>query len=391
MEFAKVYIKSNKQKVIESKSPWIFSGAIERIENYKHDGQPCKIFYQKRFIGIGYVNKTSDIMVRVFEYNDINLNYNYFYKKILNLKKIKESLISDNTNTYRLINGEGDFLPGLIVDVYGEYIVFQSHTAGIDFFKDMVIRSLVSIYNPKGIYEKSDSITRKHEGVDKKSGALYGNIPEEIEIYENGYKFIVSFNKSQKTGFFIDQRENREIFSKYAKDKTILNAFSYTAAFGVYAYKNGASKVVNVDTDSQALEIGKKNYLINNIKINEDEFIEEDCKDYLREMPYDYYDLIILDPPKFAKSRKNIDNAIKGYKYINKMAMQKIKSGGIIFTFSCSGVISLDLFRMIIFYAAKEAKRNVKILKRLSASSDHSISVFHKEGEYLKGFILYVE
>ncbi|MBP7554551.1 MAG: class I SAM-dependent rRNA methyltransferase, partial [Spirochaetes bacterium] len=319
----KIYLKKSVEKNIKSGHPWIFSGALlpgEDIEN----GELCSIFCEKNILGIGYYNKNSDIRVRILTRLDVKIDINFFINRLTILKNEKEKYIP-NCNSYRLVFGESDNIPGLIVDIYNlKYIVIQVHTLGIEKLKNMIVEALVKIYNPEMIYEKCDIAIREKENLPKESKeVLYGKLYKEVEIIENGYKFSVNIVEGQKTGFFLDQRVNRNSIVKYCADKNVLNCFSYTGGFSVYA-ASVAKSVTSVDISKKAIENAALNFQINGFDTKNHGFIAKDVFDYLKEMEFCKYDLIILDPPSFAKNQKQLKNAIKAYITINSKALDKL-------------------------------------------------------------------
>ena len=299
-------------------------------------------------------------------------------------------LILNLQTAYRVINAESDFLPGLVVDKYGDVLVCQFLSAGAEFWKKKIVEILVNQFNPMGIFERSDVAVREKEGLPQSKGLLYGQKPEDlIEVIENGIKFFVDINLGHKTGFYLDQRENRKILKMFSTEKEILNCFSYTGGFSAYALQAGASKVVNVDSSAEALSLSDKNLFLNGIDSSKYENIQDDVFKYLRKLrdTNKQFDLIILDPPKFAESVSQIEKASRGYKDINMLALKLLRKNGILFTFSCSGHIIPDLFNKIIADAATDARREVHILKFLTQSPDHTVLTSFPEGLYLKGLV----
>jgi 23S rRNA (cytosine1962-C5)-methyltransferase len=389
-DYAEVHLKKNRKEAVDEKSPWIFSGALHAVREFDQDGQLCHVYLDDRIVATGYINTQTNIAVRVLEFAKVEIDRAFIRNRIETSRVMKETLLQGCTDAYRLIHAEGDLLPGLVVDKYGDYLVFASSTAGMDLLRDDIVAVLIDLFQPKGILEKSTSASRKTEGLEEIRQVLHGEVPDDLEIHEHGLRYVVDLARGQKTGFFLDQRENRRIISHYAAGRTALNCYSYSATIGLGMRKAGVETLHNVDISHGAIALAERNYALNDIAPGEGEFQVADVKDFLAEMPQDFYDLIILDPPKFTASKKTVANAIKGYKHINRLAMQKIKPGGLLFTFSCSGLVDLELFRKIIFYAAKDAGRDVRIVRTLSADVDHALSVYHRENEYLKGLMLYV-
>ncbi|WP_372845098.1 class I SAM-dependent rRNA methyltransferase [Pontiella sp.] len=389
-DYAEVHLKKNRKEAVEEKSPWIFSGALHAVRNFDEDGQLCHVYLDDRIVATGYINTQTNIAVRVLEFAEVAIDRAFIRNRIETSRAMKETLLQGSSDAYRLIHAEGDLLPGLVVDKYGEYLVLQSSTAGMDLLLDDVVAVLVEVFRPKGILEKSTSSSRRTEGREEVRRVLHGEVPDEVVVSEHGLKYVVDLAGGQKTGFFLDQRENRQIIARHAAGRTALNCYCYSATMGLCMRKAGVGSLNNVDMSAGALALAARNYTLNGIEPAEDEFQAADVNDFLGGMPADYYDLIILDPPKFTASKKTVNNAIKGYKHINMMALRKIKKGGLLFTFSCSGLVDAELFRKIVFYAAKDAGRDVRIVRALSADVDHALSVYHRENEYLKGLMLYV-
>ena len=390
MEYAEVHLKPKRREAISEKSPWIFSGAIEAVREFDEDGGLCRIYLGEDVVATGYVNTQTNIAVRVLEFGNVDIDVEFVRRRFEESRRMKETLLQGCTDAYRLIHAEGDRMPGLVVDKYGDYLVMQSSTAGIDNLRDLIVEALVDVFKPKGILEKSSSTSRKTEGLEPVNQLLYGEVPDEICVTEYGLKYAVDLHGGQKTGFFLDQRENRRIIAQHAKGRTALNCYCYSATMGLCMRNAGVETLHNVDLSEGALELAARNYDLNGIEPGEGEFQAADVKKFLGEMPNDLYDLIILDPPKFTASKRTVNAAIKGYKHINMTALKKIKSGGLLFTFSCSGLVDMELFRKIIFYAAKDAGRDVRIVRPLHADVDHGLSIYHRENEYLKGLMLYV-
>ncbi len=390
MEYAEVYLKKSRCEAVDEKSPWIFSGAIEAVREFDADGEPCKVFHDGKIVATGYVNTQTNIAVRILEFADVELDLPFFVRRFEESRRMKETLLRGCTDAYRLIHAEGYRVPGLVVDKYGDYLVLQSSTAGIDHLRELIVEALVEVFKPTGILEKSSSSSRQTEGLEPVNQVLHGEVPAEITVTEHGLKYAVDLHGGQKTGFFLDQRENRQLIAHHSAGRTALNCYCYSATMGLCMRNAGVGTLHNVDISEDALKLAARNYELNGIEPAADEFQAADVKRFLGDMPADLYDLIVLDPPKFTASKRTVDAAIKGYKHINMVALRKIKSGGLLFTFSCSGLVDMELFRKIVFYAAKDAGRDVRIVKPLSADLDHALSIYHRENEYLKGLMLYV-
>ena len=390
---ALVILKRGRDKSIKKKHPWIFSGAIETVKDVKQNGEIVEIISSDgKLLALGSYCPHSQISVRILSFNpQEKVDRNFFRKRIEEAYLLRQTIINHKqTNAYRIINAEGDYLPGLVVDKYDNYLVCQFLSAGAEFWKKEIIEILKDIFNPKGIFERSDVEVRKKEGLEPVKGVLWGNEPPDlIEITENNMKFLVDIKQGHKTGFYLDQRDNRESINGFTKDKEVLNCFSYSGGFSVYALDAGAAKVINIDASSEALNLASKNISLNNFSAERFENIQGDVFEILRKFrdTNKTFDVIILDPPKFAESASQIIKASRGYKDINLLAMKLLNPGGVLFTFSCSGHITPELFSKIISDAAVDANRDVHIMKLLYQSTDHIISANFPEGLYLKGVI----
>jgi 23S rRNA (cytosine1962-C5)-methyltransferase len=392
-----VVLKKSSDKFIKRKHPWIFSGAIDRVEGNPSNGETVQIFdSNKKLIGFGSFSPLSQIRVRIWSFNpEEKIDRDFISKKILIASELRNKIIdSSSTNTYRVINSENDGLPGLIVDRYADLLVCQFLSSGVEYYKNMIVDVLNDILNPKVIYERSDVEVRKKEGLQSAKGVLKGKEPEKlVEIIENELKFLVDIKSGHKTGFYLDQRDNRKLVSEFVKEKSVLNCFSYTGGFSVYSMIAGAKSVTQVETSQSALEIANKNIELNGINLSSVENINNDVFNVLRKFRDERrtFDLIILDPPKFAESTSQVQKASRGYKDINLLAIKLLNPGGVLFTFSCSGHISQELFQKIVADAALDAEREVKIIKLLTQSSDHPVSANFPEGLYLKGLVCSIE
>ena len=390
---ASVKLKKGRDKSFNRKHPWIFSGAIDSVKDINTNGENVEIISgDGKFLGYGSYSSHSQISVRVLSFNpDEKIDLDFFQRRINDAAELRKQIIDDKTtDAYRIINAESDLLPGLVVDKYGDYLVCQFLSAGAEYWKKEIVEILINLFNITGIFERSDVEVREKEGLLPSKGVLYGKQPDElIEIIENGNKFFVDVNLGHKTGFYLDQRDNRKILEQFASGKEILNCFSYTGGFSVYAVKAGASKVINVDSSAESLTLAEKNFSLNGIDPSKYENIHDDVFKYLRKLrdTNRQFDVIILDPPKFAESVSQIDKAARGYKDINLLALKLLKKNGLLFTFSCSGHIIPELFNKIIADAAADAGREVHILKYLTQSPDHTMLTSFPEGLYLKGLI----
>jgi 23S rRNA (cytosine1962-C5)-methyltransferase len=387
-------LKSGKDQSVRRYHPWIFSGAIKKFKGIEPaEGDIIAIYDNKdEFLGLGHY-QIGSIAIRIFTFDDVVPDYNFWYNKLLSAYNVRSELgltDSKNTNVYRLIHAEGDGLPGVIIDYYNGHAVLQFHSVGMYLLRDTFVKILKEIYGEqlKSVYNKSES-TMPNKGIHTGANEhLFGDTTSEV-VTEHGAKFEIDWTSGQKTGFFIDQRENRLLLESFSKNKKVLNMFCYTGGFSVYSLKAGAKLVHSVDSSAKAIDLVNKNVELN-FKDAPHEAFAVDAFKYLEDIK-DKYDLIILDPPAFAKRQSVLHNALQGYKRLNQQALEQIKSGGILFTFSCSQVVSKENFKKSVFVAAANAKRNVRILHQINQPADHPISIYHPEGEYLKGLVLYVE
>jgi 23S rRNA (cytosine1962-C5)-methyltransferase len=390
---AKVVLKRGREKPVLNRHPWIFSGAIKNIEGECADADIVTVVDSRgSFLAQGYLNRRSQITVRLLSWIEEEIiDRSFFRHRLERAIAIRRPLQEDQTtNAYRLVNAESDSLPGLVVDCYNEYLVTQFLTLGIESWKKEIVSLLGQLLPFRGIYERSDVEVREKEGLPPATGLLAGQErPALVHIIENGHRFIVDIKQGQKTGFYLDQRENRQKLPRYCHGKTVLNCFAYTGAFAVYAVAGGAKKVVNVDSSAEALKMAQRNMALNDFDRCDDEYVEGNAFQVLRQYRDEgrSFDLIVLDPPKFAYSQSQVQAACRGYKDINLLAMQMLRPGGILFTFSCSGLISPDLFQKVVFGASVDARRDVQIIEKLTQGFDHPILLSFPESEYLKGFI----
>lgn len=394
-----VVLKLERDKHVRNKHPWVFMGAIQSYPEFENGDILPVVNSYGDFIGYGYFNKGQSISGRMFSFFDAEVNgKDAFVQNIKNAIALRKNVLAsqiEETTAYRLINGEGDDLPGLIVDRYADVLVIQVNTLGIEKLKPLILETLQKETGVQAIYEKSSTQTRRKEGLSEFEGWLVGETEQPFLIKEHGLKFNVSVSDSQKTGFFLDQREMRQLVRSYAKDKTVLNCYGYTGGFSVYALAGGAKKVDTVDLSESAIQGAKVNVALNGFSETENNFFAQDVLSYFNELYRNeeapHYDFIILDPPAFAKKASNVVNATRGYRDINRAAMEKLPSGGLLLTSSCSSHIDREMFQTIIFQAAKDAKRKVKILSYHTLAADHPVNLFYPEGDYLKSLLLYIE
>lgn len=395
MNYKKIVLKPKKEDSLRRFHPWIFSGAVQRKDSDLYEGEVVDVYTANdEFIAVGHYQMGS-IEVRVLSFDQEEINQDFWTKRLSSALALRKAigLISADNNSFRLVHGEGDSLPGLIIDVYGETAVMQSHSVGMHEDRLAICEALKTVMGDslKNIYYKSETTLPYKADLGAENGYLFGGKDvAEISI-ENGLKFYPDWVKGQKTGFFVDQRDNRALLERYAKGRSVLNMFCYTGGFSFYAMRGEAKLVHSVDSSSKAITLTNRNVEINFPDDKRHEAHAEDAFKYLAKVNDGDYDLIVLDPPAFAKHRGAIKNALQGYKRLNAAAFEKIASGGILFTFSCSQVITKDAFRLAVFSAAAISGRKVRILHQLSQPADHPINIYHPEGEYLKGLVLYVE
>ena len=393
----KVLIKKDREKSLLRHHPWLFSGAIERIEGEPQLGETVELrAHDGRFLGFGAWSPKSQIAVRIWSFNpDDEINADFLRRQLSWAIKLRESLFEPGkTDAVRLVNAESDGLPGLIVDRYNDYLVVQFLSAGAEFWRETIVTVLAEIVPVTGIYERSDVEVREKEGLELRRGLLQGNEPPElIEICENSRRFLVDLRNGHKTGFYLDQRDNRQKITEFSAEREVLNCFAYTGGFAVAALSAGAIKVTNIETSADALELLNRNIALNGFAPARVENLTDDVFQVLRKFRDQgrSFDLIILDPPKFAESKSQIERASRGYKDINLLAFKLLRPGGILFTFSCSGQISPELFQKIVADSALDAGKSAQILVWLNQSADHPTALNFPEGHYLKGLVCVVE
>lgn len=392
--YKQIYLKRGKEESLKRFHPWVFSGAINRSDEGIEEGDTVRVMTSDgRFIAVGHY-QIGSIAVRVLSFRDVAIDAGFWRSRLQAALSMRIAVgIADNpqNNTYRLVHGEGDNIPGLVIDVYGQTAVMQAHSVGIHVCRLDIAKALVDVMAGRvaNVFYKSETTLPFKADLGQENGFIYGSSDDNIAI-ENGLKFRVDWLKGQKTGFFVDQRENRSLLEKYSHGRRVLNMFCYTGGFSFYAMRGGAELVHSVDSSAKAIELTRQNVELNFPGDGRHEAYCEDAFKYLEDAGSNY-DLIILDPPAFAKHRAALHNALKGYSRLNAKAFEKIKPGGILFTFSCSQVVTKDNFRNAVFTAAALAGRKVRILHQLHQPADHPVNIYHPEGEYLKGFVLYVE
>ncbi|HVD96788.1 MAG TPA: class I SAM-dependent rRNA methyltransferase [Cytophagaceae bacterium] len=392
MNYPILQLKPKRERSILLKHPWIFSGGLERRPKAS-EGEIVEVrSHQNEVLGYGFYSEKSQISCRMFDWQDHPSEFeqaDYWTNKIKNALALRKAILPANTDAYRLLHAEGDFLPGVIADVYAQVVVLQILIRGIEQRKELIIEAFKR-NGFENVYLKTKSSSQNIEEIHSISGWLSGNGEGKVVAKENDLLFNIDFIDGQKTGFFIDQRDNRQLLKTLSAGKKVLNTFCYTGGFSVYALSGGATEVHSVDISAEAVRLAEENVQLNFPNALHKGFAI-DCFDYLKDMPENEYDVIVLDPPAFAKNARAVDNASRGYKQINIRAFKKIKPGGILFTFSCSQNISKDLFQKIVFGAAADVGRAVRIIHQLHQPADHPINIYHPEGEYLKGLVLWVE
>ena len=392
--YKNVYLKKGKEESLKRFHPWIFSGAIQRMDNDIEEGEIVRVFtHAGDFIAVGHY-QIGSIAVRVLSFSDVDIDNEFWCARLESAYRMRLAVgIAGNpdNNTYRLVHGEGDNLPGLVIDCYGPTAVMQAHSVGMHLVRHEICEALVKASEGeiKNVYYKSETTLPFKADVEHENGFIYGSMGSDVAM-ENGLNFHIDWLKGQKTGFFVDQRENRHLLETYSKGRSVLNMFCYTGGFSVYAMRGGAKLVHSVDSSAKAIELTNRNIELN---FPGDERHAAFCEDAFKFLDANdkTYDLIVLDPPAFAKHRAALRNALKGYTRLNVKGLQRIKPGGILFTFSCSQIVTKENFRNAVFTAAVQANRKVRILHQIHQPADHPINIYHPEGEYLKGLVLYVE
>jgi len=392
--YKNIYLKRGKEESLKRFHPWVFSGAIHHADDGIEEGDIVRVLTTNgEFIAVGHF-QVGSIAVRVLSFTDEVIDDRFWQRRLETAFDVRMAIgVAQNAhnNTYRLVHGEGDNLPGLIIDCYGQTAVMQAHSVGMHVCREDVCKALINVMGDTihHVFYKSETTLPFKAGLGQENYFIYGGSTDNIAI-ENGLKFHVDWLKGQKTGFFVDQRENRALLEHYSQGRSVLNMFCYTGGFSVYAMRGGAKLVHSVDSSAKAIDLTEMNV---NLNFPGDERHRAFCDDAFKYLDAndDKYDLIILDPPAFAKHRAALHNALKGYTRLNVKGFERIKNGGILFTFSCSQVVTKEHFRNAVFTAAAQAGRKVRILHQLHQPADHPINIYHPEGEYLKGLVLYVE
>lgn len=393
MIYKRVILKRGKEESVKRFHPWIFSGAIARADKMEEGDLVTVYTHDGALLGNGHF-QIGSIAVRLLTFDDTEIDEQFYVKRLTAAYGLRKALglMRDDNNAFRLVHGEGDFLPGLVIDIYGHTAVMQAHSPGMHFARNIIAQALTELPGDlvHNVYYKSETTLPYKAQLDPQNDYIVGSYDTDVAI-ENGLKFHVDWLKGQKTGFFVDQRENRRLLEHYAAGRRVLNMFCYTGGFSFYALRGGATLVHSVDSSAKAISLTNANVALNFPDCDRHKAVAEDAFKYLDEMRKGDYDLIVLDPPAFAKHKSALRNALIGYRKLNAKALEKIETGGILFTFSCSQAVNKEQFRLAVFSAAAQTRRKVRILHQLTQPADHPISIYHPEGEYLKGLVLYVE
>ncbi|MCI9606999.1 MAG: class I SAM-dependent rRNA methyltransferase [Muribaculaceae bacterium] len=393
MSYKTIRLRKGKEESLERFHPWVFSGAIETLPEDIEEGDVVRVeSHSGNLLGTGHY-QIGSIAVRMLAADDTVIDSDFYTTRLSHAWELRRSLgLTGNGSAFRLVHGEGDFLPGLVVDIYGDTAVMQAHSPGMHFARNTIAEALTSLDNGrvKNVYYKSETTLPFKASLDPVNQYIIGGFTTDVAI-ENGLKFRVDWLRGQKTGFFVDQRDNRSLLERFSPGRNVLNMFCYTGGFSVYAMRGAAKRVVSVDSSEKAISLTNANIELNFPGDNRHSAVAEDAFKYLTAMKPGEFDLIVLDPPAFAKHRSAIRNALRGYQRLNAKAIEKIAPGGILFTFSCSQAISKEQFRLAVFSACAQTGRKVRILHQLTQPADHPVNIYHPEGEYLKGLILYIE
>lgn len=387
-------LRRGKEESLDRFHPWVFSGALTSMPDDVDEGSLVRVVaHDGRVMGVGHF-QIGSIAVRMLSFDDTPVDAGFFRTRLAEALRLRQTLglmRPDNT-AFRLVHGEGDFLPGLVIDIYGHTAVVQAHSPGMHYARDIIAEALVSLDGAdiRNVYYKSETTLPYKARLDSQNQYIVGDFETDIAM-ENGLKFHVDWLRGQKTGFFVDQRDNRSLLEKYSAGRRVLNMFCYTGGFSFYAMRGGATKVCSVDSSAKAVTLTRANVELNFPGDGRHTAVAEDAFKYLEAMDKGEYDLIVLDPPAFAKHRSALRNALRGYQRLNALGFEKIAPGGVLFTFSCSQAVTKEQFRLAVFSAAAQTGRRVRILHQLTQPADHPVNIYHPEGEYLKGLILYVE
>ncbi|AZI24729.1 class I SAM-dependent rRNA methyltransferase [Pedobacter sp. G11] len=390
-----IVLKKGKEKAALQRHPWVFSGALEKIKGKPANGEVVKVFaFDHEFLAYGYYNSNSRVAVRLLEWDETQIiDRTWYESRLKQAIASRQFILSEQTNTCRLVFSEADFLPGLIVDKYADFLSLQILSSGIESVKNDIVDILKAQLKPKGIFDKSDATARTHEGLPIENGLLWGeNPPEFLEVKENGIAYNINIAEGQKSGFYCDQRDNRKILASYTKGKRVLDCFSYSGGFSLNSLANDAEAVTSVDSSALAVETLQQNVTLNKFDPKKVTSIQSDVNKQLRAFKEagELFDVIVLDPPKYAPSRSALDRAARAYKDLNRLGMLLLEKGGLLATFSCSGAVDIETFKQIIAWAALDAGKEVQIIKQFCQPEDHPVRISFSEGEYLKGLLLRV-
>lgn len=394
MTYQEICLKRGKEESLDRFHPWVFSGAIASHTSGIEEGDIIKVrAHDGRLIGVGHY-QIGSIAVRMLDFADTEIDDAFFKRRLAEAWRLRRTLglRTDDNHAFRLVHGEGDFLPGLVIDVYGDTAVLQAHSPGMHYARLAIARQLTALegLGVNNVYYKSETTLPYKAHLDPVNDYIIGGFTTDVTV-ENGLKFHVDWLRGQKTGFFVDQRDNRSLLQHYSNGRNVLNMFCYTGGFSVYAMRGGAASVTSVDSSAKAISLTDANIALNYPGDPRHKSCAEDAFKFLDRIPKGEYDLIILDPPAFAKHRSALRNALRGYQRLNARAFETIAPGGVLFTFSCSQAVSREQFRLAVFSAAAQSRRKVRILHQLTQPADHPVNIYHPEGEYLKGLVLYVE
>lgn len=387
-----VILKKGKEKAVLHRHPWLFSGAVERVKGKPVNGDIVRLLSEKGdFMAYGFYNSQSRVALRLLEWDEsIEINEDWFRKKVAIAVAGRSTILNEANNTCRLVFSEADYLPGLIVDKYADYLAVQVLTSGVERLMPVIMDELQKLLNPQGIFDKSDASSRAHEGLNTINQVLAGkHPPETVEVIENGIIYGINIAEGQKSGFYCDQRDNRHIVADHAKGKKVLDCFCYTGGFTLNALKNGATSITSVDSSALAIETLKQNISLNKLDVSKFMAIQSDVNRQLRTFREEdeKFDLVILDPPKYAPSRSALDKASRAYKDLNRLAMYLLEPGGLLATFSCSGAMDIDTFKQVLAWAALDAGKEVQFIYQFCQPEDHPVRASFPEGEYLKGLL----
>lgn len=391
----KIILHKGKDKAAWQLHPWVFSGAVKNVEGSPVNGEVVEVYnIDKEFVALGVYSAVSRVAVRLLEWQPgVAIDESWWRNRVQKAVAMRQHLLHATNNTCRMIFAEADFLPGLIVDKYADFLSIQVHSAALELVKPWIVSELVALLQPLGIYERSDIKSREHEGLEDTNGLVYGEVPADfVDVVENGIHYQINILEGQKSGFYCDQRENRALTAKYVTGKRVLDCFSYSGGFTLNALQAGAAEVVAVDSSALAIETLKRNVALNGYDADKCVAVQSDVNKYLRELgdAGEKFDLIVLDPPKYAPSRSSLDKASRAYKDLNRRGLMLLESGGLLATFSCSGAMDIDNFKRVVAWAALDAGKEIQYIRQFNQPEDHPVRASFPEGEYLKGLLVRV-